>query len=414
MRPIYLDNNATTRADPAVVAAMLPYFSEQFGNASSAHAFGSEVAGAVKQARKSVQALLGAAFDHEIVFTSGGTESDNAAILSALDTQQGRDEIVTTAVEHPAILAVVEHLQTSRGTKVHLIEVDSRGRLDLDAYRRALGPRTAIASVMTANNETGTLFPVEPLAAMAHEAGALFHTDAVQAVGKIPLDLKASQIDMLSLSGHKLHGPKGIGALYLRKGTPFNPLVRGGPQERRRRGGTENVPGIVGMGKAAELALAHINDERTRVEALRDRLEQGILRLGHCAVLGDVENRLPNTCNIAFEHLEGEAIIHHLNRTGIAASLGSACASGSMEPSHVLRAMNVPAALLRGAIRFSLSRDNTIDDVVCVLNLLPEIIAKVRASTPALQENVQKNIEENAHENVPIATSQSRVAEPSL
>lgn len=414
MRPIYLDNNATTRADPAVVAAMLPYFSEQFGNASSAHAFGSEVAGAVKQARKSVQALLGAAFDHEIVFTSGGTESDNAAILSALDTQQGRDEIVTTAVEHPAILAVVEHLQTSRGTKVHLIEVDSRGRLDLDAYRRALGPRTAIASVMTANNETGTLFPVEPLAAMAHEAGALFHTDAVQAVGKIPLDLKASQIDMLSLSGHKLHGPKGIGALYLRKGTPFNPLVRGGPQERRRRGGTENVPGIVGMGKAAELALAHINDERTRVEALRDRLEQGILRLGHCAVLGDVENRLPNTCNIAFEHLEGEAIIHHLNRTGIAASLGSACASGSMEPSHVLRAMNVPATLLRGAIRLSLSRDNTIDDVVCVLNLLPEIIAKVRASTPALQENVQKNIEENAHENVPIATSQSRVAEPSL
>ena len=414
MRPIYLDNNATTRADPAVVAAMLPYFSEQFGNASSAHAFGSEVAGAVKQARKSVQALLGAAFDHEIVFTSGGTESDNAAILSALDTQQGRDEIVTTAVEHPAILAVVEHLQTSRGIKVHLIEVDSRGRLDLDAYRRALGPRTAIASVMTANNETGTLFPVEPLAAMAHEAGALFHTDAVQAVGKIPLDLKASQIDMLSLSGHKLHGPKGIGALYLRKGTPFNPLVRGGPQERRRRGGTENVPGIVGMGKAAELALAHINDERTRVEALRDRLEQGILRLGHCAVLGDVENRLPNTCNIAFEHLEGEAIIHHLNRTGIAASLGSACASGSMEPSHVLRAMNVPATLLRGAIRLSLSRDNTIDDVVCVLNLLPEIIAKVRASTPALQENVQKNIEENAHENVPIATSQSRVAEPSL
>jgi cysteine desulfurase len=414
VRPIYLDNNATTRADPAVVAAMLPYFSEQFGNASSAHAFGSEVAGAVKQARKSVQALLGAAFDHEIVFTSGGTESDNAAILSALDTQQGRDEIVTTAVEHPAILAVVEHLQTSRGIKVHLIEVDSRGRLDLDAYRRALGPRTAIASVMTANNETGTLFPVEPLAAMAHEAGALFHTDAVQAVGKIPLDLKASQIDMLSLSGHKLHGPKGIGALYLRKGTPFNPLVRGGPQERRRRGGTENVPGIVGMGKAAELALAHINDERTRVEALRDRLEQGILRLGHCAVLGDVENRLPNTCNIAFEHLEGEAIIHHLNRTGIAASLGSACASGSMEPSHVLRAMNVPATLLRGAIRLSLSRDNTIDDVVCVLNLLPEIIAKVRASTPALQENVQKNIEENAHENVPIATSQSRVAEPSL
>jgi len=386
VRPIYLDNNATTRTDPAVVAAMMPYFSEQFGNASSAHAFGSEVAGAVKQARRSLQALLGAAFDHEIVFTSGGTESDNTAVLSALDTQDGRDEIVTTAVEHPAILSLVEHLAASRGIKVHFIGVDSRGRLDIEAYRRALGPRTAIASVMWANNETGTLFPVDELAAMAHAAGALFHTDAVQAVGKVPLDLKATDIDMLSLSGHKLHGPKGIGALYLRKGTRFNPIMRGGPQERRRRGGTENVPGIVGLGKAAELALAHMDDEQTRVRTLRDRLEHGILQVGDCFVLGDVENRLPNTSNIAFEHLEGEAIIHHLNRAGIAASLGSACASGSMEPSHVLRAMNVPMTALRGAIRFSLSRDNTIDDVVCVLNLLPEIIAKLRALSPSWEE----------------------------
>jgi len=386
VRPIYLDNNATTRGDPAVVAAMLPYLSEQFGNASSAHAFGSEVAGAVKQARKSLQALLGAAFDHEIVFTSGGTESDNTAILSALDTQDGRDEIVTTAVEHPAILSLVEHLAASRGIKVHLIGVDAQGRLDVDAYLSALRPRTAIASVMSANNETGTLFPVQQLAAMAHDAGALFHTDAVQAVGKIPLDLKATGIDMLSLSGHKLHGPKGIGALYLRKGTPFSPLVRGGPQERRRRGGTENVPGIVGLGKAAELASAHMEDEQSRVRALRDRLERGILQIGDCSVLGDVENRLPNTSNIAFEHLEGEAIIHHLNRAGIAASLGSACASGSMEPSHVLRAMNVPMTALRGAIRFSLSRDNTIDDVVCVLNLLPEIIARLRALSSSWQE----------------------------
>jgi cysteine desulfurase len=388
VRPIYLDNNATTRTDPAVVAAMLPYFTAQFGNASSAHAFGSEVAGAVKQARKSLQALLGTAFDHEIVFTSGGTESDNTAILSALETQQqGRDEIVTTAVEHPAILALVEYLRTSRGIRTHLIEVDCIGRLDVEAYRRALGPRTAIASVMSANNETGTLFPIEQLAVMAHQAGALFHTDAVQAVGKIPLDLKASEIDMLSLSGHKLHGPKGIGALYLRKGTPFNPLLRGGPQQRRRRGGTENVPAIIGLGKAAELALTHMTDEATRVGALRDRLEQGIQRMGHCSVLGDVENRLPNTSNIAFAHLEGEAIIHHLNRIGIAASLGSACASGSMEPSHVLRAMKVPASLLRGAIRFSLSRDNTIDDVVGVLNLLPEIIARLRSSSPSWQQH---------------------------
>lgn len=386
MRPIYLDNNATTRADPAVVAAMLPYFSEQFGNASSAHAFGSEVAGAVKQARKSLQALLGSAFDHEIVFTSGGTESDNTAILSALNAQDGRNEIVTTAVEHPAILSLVEHLAASRGIKVHLIGVDPRGRLDIDAYRSALGARTAIASVMSANNETGTLFPVAQLAAMAHDAGALFHTDAVQAVGRMPLDLKASGIDMLSLSGHKLHGPKGIGALYLRKGTKFSPIIRGGPQERRRRGGTENVPGIVGLGKAAELALSHLEDEQTRVRTLRDRLERGILQIGGCTVLGDVENRLPNTSNIAFEHLEGEAIILHLNRAGIAASLGSACASGSMEPSHVLRAMNVPVTALRGAVRFSLSRDNSIDDVVCVLNLLPEIIAKLRTLSPPWQE----------------------------
>lgn len=386
MRPIYFDNNATTRADATVVAAMLPYFSEQFGNASSAHVFGSEVAGAVKQARKSLQALLGAAFDHEIVFTSGGTESNNTAILSALATQDGRDEIVTTAVEHPAILSLVEYLAASRGIKTQLVGVDGRGRLDIEAYQRALGPRTAIASVMSANNETGTLFPVEQLSVMAHEVGALFHTDAVQAVGRIPLDLKSTRIDMLSLSGHKLHGPKGIGALYLRKGTPFNPLLRGGPQERRRRGGTENVPGIVGLGKAAELALNHMEEGRTHVGALRDRLEHGILKIGDCSVLGDVGSRLPNTCNIAFEHLEGEAIIHHLNRSGIAASLGSACASGSMEPSHVLRAMNVPMTALRGAIRFSLSRDNTIDDVVCVLNLLPEIIARLRALSPSWQE----------------------------
>jgi cysteine desulfurase len=386
VRPIYLDNNATTRTDPAVVAAMLPYFTDQFGNASSAHAFGSEVAGAVKQARKSLQALLGAAFDHEIVFTSGGTESDNTAILSALDNQDGRDEIVTTAVEHPAILALVEYLGSSRGIKTHLVGVDTQGRLDVESYRRALGPRTAIASVMWANNETGTLSPVKQLAEMAHAAGALFHTDAVQAVGKVPLDLKATEIDMLSLSGHKLHGPKGIGALYIRKGTKFNPLIRGGPQERRRRGGTENVPAIVGVGKAAELALTHMQNEQTRVRSLRDRLERGILAIGHCSVLGDVENRLPNTSNVAFEYLEGEAIIHHLNRAGIAASLGSACASGSMEPSHVLLAMNVPMTALRGAIRFSLSRDNTIDDVVCVLNVLPEIIARLWASSPSWQE----------------------------
>ncbi|MGJ5130416.1 cysteine desulfurase NifS [Bradyrhizobium oligotrophicum] len=390
MRPVYLDNNATTRADPEVVAAMLPFFTDQFGNASSSHAFGSEVAGAVRQARKSLQALLGAVFDHEIVFTSGGTESDNAAILSALETQDGRDEVVTTAVEHPAILSLVEYLMDKRGVAVHLIGVDAAGRLDLEAYKRALGPRTAIASVMWANNETGTLFPVSDLARLAHEAGALFHTDAVQAVGKIAIDLRSAGVDMLSLSGHKLHGPKGIGALYVRKGTPFAPLLRGGPQERRRRGGTENVPGIIGLGKAAELAAKHLADEQGRVRALRDRLEQGILQsVGHCVVLGDLAARLPNTSNIAFQHLEGEPIVMRLNQAGIAASLGSACASGSMEPSHVLRAMNVPPDLLRGAVRFSLSRDTTDDDIDRMLQILPDIVGRLRETSPAWLQHRQ-------------------------
>ena len=228
MRPIYLDNNATTRMDPEVLAAMVPYFTEQFGNASSTHSFGTEVGSALKQARQHLQTLLGAAFDYEIIFTSGGTESDNSAILSALETQTGRDEIITTVVEHPAILALVDHLEKTRGTKVHYIRVDGSGRLDLEAYERALGPRTAVVSVMWANNETGTVFPVELLAKLAHSAGALFHTDAVQAVGKTPINLKTTEIDMLSLSGHKLHGPKGIGALYVRKGVKYKPLIRGG------------------------------------------------------------------------------------------------------------------------------------------------------------------------------------------
>ncbi|MHC2253707.1 cysteine desulfurase [Bradyrhizobium embrapense] len=357
--PIYLDNNATTRTDPSVVQAMLPFFTEQFGNASSTHAFGGEVAVALKQARRSLRELLGCAYDHEIVFTSGGTEANNAAIHSALETEESRDEIVTTSVEHSAVLALTEQLAT-RGVKTHVVPVDSRGRLDIEAFRNALGPRTAIVSVMWANNETGTIFPVEFLAGLTHEAGALFHTDAVQVVGKTRVDLKDSAIDMLSLSAHKLHGPKGIGALYLRKGTKFRPLIWGGSQERRRRGGTENVPAIVGLGKAAELAAERLEPERVRIAALRDRLEQGILHIGECIPLGDISNRLANTTNIAFDHLEGEAIAHHLNRAGIAVSLGSACNAGSMEPSHVLQAMQVPAWSMRGAVRFSLSRETLI------------------------------------------------------
>jgi cysteine desulfurase len=386
MRPIYLDNNATTRVDPEVVAAMLPYFTEQFGNASSMHAFGAEVGDALRKARRQLQALIGAEFDHEVIFTSGGTEADNAAILSALETQVGRSEIITSAVEHPAILSLCDHLAKSRGIIVHRIGVDSMGRLDIEAYRKALGPKTAIVSLMWANNETGTLFPVDLLAELAHEAGALFHTDAVQAVGKIPIEIKSTVIDMLSLSGHKLHGPKGIGALYVRKGVRFRPLIRGGHQERGRRGGTENAPGIVGLGKAAELAARHMEDERTRVKGLRDRLEKGLLQqIGHCFVAGDVSERLPNTLNIAFEYIEGEAILLLLNKAGIAASSGSACTSGSLEPSHVLRAMNVPYTAAHGAIRFSFSRENGAEDVDRVLEVMPGIIAKLRDLSPFWQ-----------------------------
>lgn len=363
---------------------MLPYFTDDFGNASSSHLFGVEVATAVREARRSVQTLLGAAHDHEIIFTSGGTEADNAAILTGLNAANGRDEIVTTVVEHPAILSLVEHLQQTRGVKAHLIGVDERGRLDMDAFRAALGPKTAIVSVMWANNETGTLFPVSELAKLTHEAGALFHTDAVQAVGKTPIDLKAAPIDLLSLSGHKLHGPKGVGALYVRKGVKFSPLIRGGHQERARRGGTENTPGIIGLGAAAELTRARLQEEVAHVAALRDRLERRVLEeIGDCRVSGDVENRLGNTSNIAFYDIEGEAVLNHLNKAGVAASTGSACTAGSTEPSHVLKAMNVPANALHGAVRFSFSKDNKDADVDRVMEVLPGIVAKLREISKA-------------------------------
>ena len=381
--PVYLDNNATTRCDEAVVEAMLPFFTEQFGNPSSMHAFGARVGGAVKAARAQLQSLLGAEFDHEIVFTAGGTESDNMAILSALEIDPNRDEIITSAVEHPAVLSLCGHLEKTRGIKVHVIPVDGRGLLDIAAYRAALSQKTAIVSIMWANNETGTIFPVAELAELAKEVGALFHTDAVQAVGKVPIDLKSTVIDLLSLSGHKLHGPKGIGALYVRRGTRFRSLIKGGHQERGRRAGTENTPGIVGLGKAAELAGLHMADEQTRVASLRDRLEKGLLqRIPNSFVTGNPAERLPNTSNIAFEYVEGEGILLLMNREGIAASSGSACTSGSLEPSHVLRAMNIPYTAAHGAIRFSFSRDNTEADVDRVLEVMPGIIEKLRALSP--------------------------------
>lgn len=382
-RPVYFDNNATTPCDPQVVAEMLPYFTEQFGNPSSIHSIGAGVGPSIMKARGRVQALLGAAYDTEIVFTSGGTESDTTAIYSALRALPDRKEIITSAVEHHAVLTVCEYLEKNEGYKLHVIGVDGQGRLDMEAYENALSERVALATFMWANNETGTIFPIETLAQMAKPYGILFHTDGVQAVGKIPMRLSNSAVDMLSLSGHKLHGPKGVGALYLKRGIKFRPLFRGGHQERGRRAGTENTPGIVGLGKAAELALAAMADENTRVRALRDRLEREIVAaIPNSIVTGDPAQRLPNTTTIAFEFVEGEAILLLLSRAGIAASSGSACTSGSLEPSHVMRAMHIPFTAAHGATRFSLSRDSTDADVDRVLEVMPGIIQKLRAMSP--------------------------------
>lgn len=385
--PIYLDNNATTRCDPAVVEAMLPFFTEQFGNPSSMHSFGNKVGQAIKEARGQVQELLGAAHDSEIVFTSCGTESDSTAILSALKAQPERNQIITTVVEHAAILALCDQLE-KEGYVVHRLKVDRRGRLDIDEYRSLLSPRVAVVSVMWANNESGTLFPVETMAEMAHGAGVLFHTDAVQAVGKLPIDLKNTRIDMLSLSGHKLHAPKGVGVLYLRRGVRFRPLLRGGHQERGRRAGTENTASIVGLGKAAELAVGHMAFENVEVKRLRDKLEAGILaQVPRVFVTGDPTNRLPNTSNIAFEFVEGEGILLLLNKQGIAASSGSACTSGSLEPSHVMRAMGIPYTAAHGTIRFSLSRENTEAEVDRVIAAVPAVITQLRRLSPYWGEN---------------------------
>lgn len=379
---IYLDNNATTMVSPEIVEAMLPFFTEQFGNPSSMHQFGDKVGRAIKQARRQVQTLLGAEHESEIIFTSCGTESDSTAILSALKAQPDRKEIITTVVEHPAILSLCEYLEKD-GYKVHYLEVDKRGRLNMRQYMDLLSARVAIVSVMWANNESGTLFPVDDMAMLARSAGVMFHTDAVQAVGKLPINLKGSAIDMLSLSGHKLHAPKGVGVLYLRRNTRFRPLLRGGHQERGRRAGTENSASIVALGKACELAMEHMEYEKTFVKAMRDRLEQGILAaVPNCFVTGDPGNRLPNTCNIAFEYIEGEAILLLLNKQGIAASSGSACTSGSLEPSHVMRAMDIPFTAAHGTVRFSLSRYNRMDEIERVIEAVPPIVARLRKLSP--------------------------------
>ncbi|MDQ7782918.1 MAG: cysteine desulfurase NifS [Desulfomonilaceae bacterium] len=382
MKTVYLDNNATTMVAPEVFDAMAPFFSERYGNPSSMHSFGGNVARDVARAREHVAALLGAA-PQEIVFTSGGTESDSTAILSALATMPHRKEIVATRVEHPAILNLCKHLARFKGYTVRWLSVDKDGMLDMDEVRSKITDQTAVVSVMWANNETGVIFPIQRIAEAAAEHGALMHTDAVQAVGKIPMDLASTDVSLLALSGHKFHGPKGIGALYVRKGTRFSPFVIGGHQEADRRGGTTNVPGVVGIGEAARLALAAIHDEYQRVGAMRDRLQEGLLQtIPSARVNGKIGSRLPNTLNIAFEFVEGEAILMRMDDKGICASSGSACTSGSLEPSHVLRAMGVPFTAVHGSIRFSLSRYTTDDEISYVIAELPGIIEFLRELSP--------------------------------
>jgi len=381
MKTIYLDNNATTMVAPEVLEEMLPYFSQYYGNPSSMHSFGGRTAKDINDAREKTASLIGAEPD-EIVFTSCGTESDNTAIMSALDVNPSRRHIVTTRVEHPAVRALCEHL-AGKGYLITTIDVDGDGNLNMDQYEKSLTKDTAVVSIMWANNETGVIFPVEKAAQLAQERGILFHTDAVQAMGKIPIDIKNSAIDMLSFSGHKLHAQKGIGVLYIRRGTRFSPYLIGGHQEKGRRGGTENTPAIIGLGRACELANQQLSKENGHVRALRDRLESEIInRIPNVKVNGGRSPRLPNTSNISFEFVEGESILLLLDKYGICASSGSAWTSGSLQPSHVLRAMGVPYTMAHGSIRFSLSIYNTSEEIDVVINTLPPIIEKLRNMSP--------------------------------
>ncbi|VVT50016.1 Cysteine desulfurase (EC =_ NifS [Kosakonia radicincitans] len=385
MKQVYLDNNATTRIDPMVLEAMMPFLTEHYGNPSSIHDFGTPSRAALEHAHQQVAALLGADHASEIIFTSCATEATSTALHACVELMPERREIITTAVEHPATLAVCEHLER-QGYLIHRIGVNSDGALDMEQYRQALSSRVAVVSVMWANNETGVLFPVIEMAAMAQEHGALFHCDAVQVVGKIPLDIGRTQIDMLSCSAHKLHGPKGVGCLYLRRGTRFRPLLRGGHQERGRRAGTENIAGIVGMGTACELAQIHLPGAASLAQ-LRDRLQEGLIaQVPSVMVMGGNQPRVPGTTNLAFEFIEGEAILLLLNQAGIAASSGSACTSGSLEPSHVMRAMNIPYTAAHGSIRFSLSRYTREKEIDYVIDTLPTIIARLRMLSPYWQE----------------------------
>jgi len=383
VKTIYVDNNATTEVLPEVLEAMLPFFSKLYGNPSSMHSFGGQVAKYIDEAREQVAALLGAARPSEIVFTGCGTESNNTAIHSALKAAPEKRHIITTSVEHPAVLKPCQVLSSEEGYDVTFLPVDKKGLLDLNEFKAALRDDTAIVSVMWANNETGVIFPVEEMAQICAEKEIPFHTDAVQVAGKNPVDLSKVPITYLSISGHKINAPKGIGALYIRRGTKFHPLMIGGHHEQGRRAGTHNVPSIVGLGKACELAGKHLKTEKERVSKLRDVLEKGILdSIPKSFVNGDTTHRLPNTSNISFEGIEGEAILLMLNEFGICASSGSACTSGSLEPSHVLTAMKVPFTRAHGSIRYSLSCSNTEEEVRFIIEKMGGIVKRLRELSP--------------------------------
>lgn len=387
VKQVYLDNNATCRVSPGVRDAMMPFFADLYGNPSSMHSFGGQVAAHVKEAREKVAALLNVSAD-EIIFTSCGTESDNHAIRGVIEANPDKKHIVTTKVEHPAVLNVYRFLAKKKGFRVTELGVNKQGDLNLNELKEALTPDTAILSVMAANNETGTLFPLEEIGAIAREKGVIFHTDAVQAVGKIPMDLKKIPVDLLSLSGHKLHTPKGIGALFIRRGTRIAPFMIGGHQENGRRAGTENVPYIVALGKACEEAMNDIFEENNRVRKLRDKLEEGLRSaISHTYINGNPRWRLPNTTNIGFEFIEGEAILLHLSAAGIAASSGSACTSGSLEPSHVLMAMEVPFSYAHGSVRFSLSKFTTEEEIDYAIKVVPPVIQRLRDMSPFYDPN---------------------------
>lgn len=380
---VYFDNAATTRVDPEVLKAMLPYFSEFYGNASSLHSFGREAGSALKKSRESVASLVGADAD-EIIFTAGGSESDNLAIKGlAFQCRAKGDQIITSSIEHPAVLETCRYLEERHGFGVTYLPVDGDGQVSLDALKKSLSPRTILITIMHANNEIGTIQPVEEIGKLARDANVPFHTDAVQSVGKVPIDVRRMGIDMLSLSSHKLHGPKGMGALFIRKGLKLEPLIHGGGHEKGLRSGTENIPGIVGLGKACGLLRDRMDADIRNMTALRDRIIDGVLqKIDESHLNGHRTQRLPNNANFRFSAIEGESLVLSLDQKGIATSTGSACSSKKLEPSHVLRAIGLPEVESHGSLRVTLSRESTLQEADYFLESLPPIVGRLRSMSP--------------------------------